>query len=151
MKEKQIICFTRATLWAHTRGRHVWRQIKGNPSAVNRKIQKIQWPKEEEQKDKQQSIKHTHIIKDRVTRTPLISGVELMCFGRVSSSCSTSGTCRLTLVTNPVISNECGKDREVFTISGTYPYPWSFVTHIFHTGQPRHCSDRETFEMMSST
>jgi len=25
------------------------------------------------------------------------------------------------LVTNPVISRECGKDREVFTTSGAYP------------------------------
>jgi hypothetical protein len=29
-----------------------------------------------------------------------------------------------------VISHEWGKDREVFTTSGTYP--WSFVTQIFH-------------------
>ena len=34
---------------------------------------------------------------------------ELMCYRRVSSSCSTSGTCRVTLVTNPVISHEWGK------------------------------------------
>jgi hypothetical protein len=27
---------------------------------------------------------------------------------------------------------ERGKDREVFTTSGTYP--WSFVTQIFHKG-----------------
>ena len=23
------------------------------------------------------------------------------------------------------------------------PYPWSFVTHIFHTGQPSHGGDRQ--------
>jgi hypothetical protein len=40
------------------------------------------------------------------------------------------------LVTNPVISREWGKDREEFTTNGTYP--WSFVTHIFHNGQPSH-------------
>jgi hypothetical protein len=28
------------------------------------------------------------------------------------------------------------KDREVFATSGTYP--WSFVTQIFHNGQPSH-------------
>jgi hypothetical protein len=42
--------------------------------------------------------------------------------------CSTSGTRRVNLVTNPVISCEWGKDREVFTTSGIYP--WSFVTRI---------------------
>jgi hypothetical protein len=54
--------------------------------------------------------------------------------GRVSRSCSTSGTRRVNLGTNMVISHERGKDREVFTTSGTYP--WSFVTQIFHNGQP---------------
>jgi len=28
--------------------------------------------------------------------------------------------------------------------SGTYP--WSFVTQIFHNGQPSHGGDRKTFE-----
>jgi hypothetical protein len=37
--------------------------------------------------------------KDRVTRTPLKTGDEIMCFGRVSSLCFTSGTNRVTLVT----------------------------------------------------
>ena len=65
-----------------------------------------------------------------------------MCSGRVSSSCSTSDTRRVNLVTNTVISNERGKDREVFTTSGTYP--WSFVTQIFHNGQPSRGGDRKT-------
>jgi hypothetical protein len=34
-------------------------------------------------------------------------GDERTCSGRVSSSCFTSGTRRVTLVTNPVISHEC--------------------------------------------
>jgi hypothetical protein len=34
----------------------------------------------------------------------LLTGCELMCSGRVSSSCSTSGTRRVNLVTNPLIS-----------------------------------------------
>jgi len=58
------------------------------------------------QKDKQRSTKHTHKTKDRVTRTPLIIGGELRCSGRVGSSCYASGTCRVNLVTNPVISHE---------------------------------------------
>ena len=33
------------------------------------------------------STKHTHRTKDRVTRTPLTTGGELRCPGRVSSSC----------------------------------------------------------------
>ena len=47
--------------------------------------------------------------KDRVTRTPLKTGGELRCSGKVSSSCSTSDTRRFNLVTKPVISNEWGK------------------------------------------
>jgi hypothetical protein len=55
------------------------------------------WPKEKGQKDTQLFRKHTQNTKDRVTQTPL----KLRCSGRVSSSCSTSGTRRLNLVTNP--------------------------------------------------
>jgi len=40
--------------------------------------------------DKQRSTKHTHKNKDRVTRTPLKTEGEVMCSGRVSSSCSTT-------------------------------------------------------------
>jgi len=69
--------------------------------------------------------------------------------GRVSSSCSIGGTRRVNLVTNPVISREWGKDREVLTKSGTYP--WSFVTQLFHNGQPSHGGDCKIFEVMTST
>ena len=65
------------------------------------------------QKDKQRSTKHTHKTKDRVTRTPQKTGSELRCSERVNSSCSTSGTRCVILVTNPVINHELGKDREV--------------------------------------
>ena len=77
------------------------------------------------------------------------TGGELRCSGRVSSSCSTSGTHRVNLVANPIVSRESGKDREVFTTSGTYP--WSFVTQIFHNGQPSHGGERKIFEVMTST
>jgi hypothetical protein len=86
--------------------------------------------KKKVQKDKQLSTKHTDKTKDRVTRTPLKTGGTQV-LRRVNSSYSTSGTRRITLVTNSAISQECGKDRRVFTTSGTYP--WSFVTHIFRT------------------
>ena len=60
--------------------------------------QTTQWTKEKVQKDKQRSTKHTLKTKDRVTRTPLTTGGELMCTGRVSSSCSTSCTRCVNLV-----------------------------------------------------
>jgi hypothetical protein len=68
--------------------------------------QTTQWPKENGQKDKHRSTKHTHKTKDRVTRTSLKTGCELRCSGWVSSSCSIRGTRRVNLVTNPVISHE---------------------------------------------
>ena len=58
------------------------------------------------QKDKQQSTKHTQKTKDRVTRTLLKTRGEFRYPGRVSSSCSISGTRRVNLDTNPVISDE---------------------------------------------
>ena len=96
-----------------------------------------------------QNKKYTYKTKDRVTRTPLKTGGEHMCSGRVGSSCSTSDTRRVNLVANPVVSHERGKDREVLMISGSYP--WSFVTHIFHNGQTSHGGDRKAFEGMTST
>jgi hypothetical protein len=105
--------------------------------------------KEKGQKNKQRSKQHTYKTKDWVTRTPLKTGGELSCSGRLSSCCSTSDTRRVNLITNPVISHERGKDREVFTTSETYP--WSFMTQIFHNGQPFHGGERKTFEVMTSS
>ena len=42
-------------------------------------------------------------------------GGELGYSGRVNSSCSTSGTCHVTFVTNPVIGHEWGKALIVIT------------------------------------
>jgi hypothetical protein len=64
--------------------------------------------------------------KDRVTRISLKTGGELRCSGKIGSSCSTSDTHRVNLVANPVISHQRGKDREVFTTSGTYPWSSNF-------------------------
>ena len=36
-----------------------------------------------------------------------------------------------------------------FATSGTYP--WSFVTQIFHSGQPSHGGDRKTHEVLTFT
>ena len=60
----------------------------------------------QKKKDKQRSTKHTHKTKDQATRTQLKTGGEIRCSGRVGSSCSTSGTRRVNLVTNPVTSRE---------------------------------------------
>jgi len=83
--------------------------------------------------------------KVRETRIPLKVGGQLRCFGRISSSCSTSGTSCV----SPVNSLERGKDRGVFTTNGTYP--WSFVTQIFRSDQPSHDGDRKTVEVLTST
>jgi hypothetical protein len=120
----------------------------GNQNPYIEEEQTTQWSKEKVQKDKQRSTKHTHKTKDRVIQTPLNSGGELRCSGRASSSCSTGDTCRVNLVTNPVISLERGKNWEVFT-SGTYP--WSLVTQIFQCGQQSHGDDRKAFEVMTSS
>ena len=87
--------------------------------------------------------------KDQETRTPLRIGGQLRCSGRVVSSCYTSGTSRVSLLTNPVTILKRGKDRGVFTTSGTYP--WPFVTQIFRNDQPSHGVDRKTIEVLTST
>jgi hypothetical protein len=59
---------------------------KGQSESYIEEEQTTQWPKEKVQKDKQRSTKHAYKTKDRVTRTPLQTGVELKCSGRVGSS-----------------------------------------------------------------
>ena len=88
--------------------RRIWRYQRGNQNPYIEEEQTTQWPKEKVQKAKQRSTKHTHKTKDRVTRTTIKTGGELGCSGRVSSSCFASGTRRVNLVTNPVISHEFG-------------------------------------------
>ena len=83
--------------------RRVWRYQRGIQKPYIEEEQSPQWPTEKVQKDKQRSTKHAYKSKDRVTPTPLKTGGELRCSGSVSSSCSTSGTRRVNLVTNPVI------------------------------------------------
>ena len=78
---------------------------KGQSESVYRRTDNTM-AKKNVQKDKQRSTKHIYKTKDRVTRTPVKTVGELRCSGRVSSSCSTSGTRRVSLVTNTVISRE---------------------------------------------
>jgi hypothetical protein len=51
---------------------------------------------------------------------------ELLCNRRVNSSCSTIGTCCVTVVKNQVVRQEWGKDL----ITTKEAYPWWFVTKI---------------------
>ena len=55
--------------------RRVSRYQRGNQNPYIGEGETTHWPKEKKrQKDKQQFTKHTHKTKDRVTRTPLITG-----------------------------------------------------------------------------
>ena len=54
--------------------RRVWRYQRGNQNLYIKEEQTTQWSKEKVQKDKQQSTKHTHKTKDRVTQNPLKTG-----------------------------------------------------------------------------
>jgi hypothetical protein len=86
-----------------------WKSLKipmGQAESVDRRRTDNTMAKRKVQKDKQRSTKHTYKTKDRVTRTPLKTGGEPRCSGRLSSSCSTSDTRGVNLVTNPVISRE---------------------------------------------
>jgi len=76
---QQYIHDFKCILWI----RRVWRYQRGNQNPYIEEEQTTQWPKEKGQKEKQRSTKHTHRTKERVTRTPLKTGGEHMCFGRV--------------------------------------------------------------------
>jgi hypothetical protein len=74
-------------------------QMKRFPYALSKSAKPLyieeqtkQWPKEKVQKDTQRSTKHSYKTKDRVTRTPLKTGGELRCIGRVGSYWSISDT-----------------------------------------------------------
>ena len=71
----------------------------GNQNLYIEEEQTTQCPKKKSTKGQTTIYKiYAYETKDRVTRTPLKTGGELMCSGRVSSSCSTSGTRRVNLV-----------------------------------------------------
>jgi hypothetical protein len=55
----------------------------GNQNPYIEEKQTTQWPKEKVPKDKQRFPKHTHKAKYRVTRTPLKTGNDHVCSGRV--------------------------------------------------------------------
>jgi hypothetical protein len=55
--------------------RRVWRYQRRNQNPYIEEEHTTQWPKEKVQKDKQRLTKHTYKTNDRVTRTPLKTGV----------------------------------------------------------------------------
>ena len=61
-----------------TKVKRVWRYQSGNQNPYIAEEQTTQWSKEKVQMDKQRSTKHTYKTKDRVTRTPLKTGGELV-------------------------------------------------------------------------
>jgi hypothetical protein len=77
----------------------------------------------------------TQNSKDRATRRPLKTGSEHRGSGIVSSFCSIRGTCRVTLVTNPVIINKKTDWTLTITQSNTVNdtfgaetvYPWGAI------------------------
>jgi hypothetical protein len=65
------------------------------------------------------------LLLTKISHIPLLTP-NIRCSGKVSSLCSTCGTCHVFLVTNPVINHEWVNDQIVITTNGTYL--WSFVT-----------------------
>jgi len=61
------------------------------------------------------------------------NGKELWCFVRVSRTCFTSYTRRVTIGTNPVISHEGGKNDGIVT-TRKRTYQWPSMTLIFING-----------------
>jgi hypothetical protein len=74
---------------------------KDYSEAVSRKADHIM-TKKRTNNDPQNTTQETRLSNMNLTKTR----GELMCFFRVSSSCSTSGTHRGTLVTNPVKNHQ---------------------------------------------
>ena len=117
--------------------RRVWRYQRCIQNPLIKEEQKAQWSNEKGQKDIQQSTKPTHKAKDRVTRTSLKTEDEFRCSGRVGSSCSTSDTRRVNLVTNPVTSHKWGKNREVlqllFTVTTLLKEDYWYLSRYWKT------------------
>ena len=83
-------------------------EFKDTKGVIRTRESKDRQHNDQKKKNKQRSTRHTLKTKDRVTRTDLQIKDELRCSGMVSSSCSTSGTRRVNLVTNPEESHDFG-------------------------------------------
>ena len=83
-------------------------------------VQIIKWPSWEKTKTTNEAQNTTQKTKNRETWTVLNIGCGLRWSGWVNPSCSNSGTCRVTLVTNPLIGHKWGQDGIVITTNGTW-------------------------------
>jgi hypothetical protein len=117
-------CYTCSTsdTWTSDKSRVNWTSfLRGNGSVYhNRKLST-----------------GTYVIDNINNKYPLMhvhNRGEFICSRKISSSCYTSDTRRVTQVTNHVINHEWGKDQEVSTTFGTHP--WSFVRYTFRSGWP---------------
>jgi hypothetical protein len=84
----------------------VWRYQRCNQKPYIVEGQRVQWPKDTGQRTIYNIKQKT---KDCATRSPPTLGVNSDALGRVSSSCSTCGIRRVTLVTNPMNGCAWGK------------------------------------------
>ena len=71
--------------------------------------------------------------------------------GKKSSSCSTHDTRRVTLITNPVISHEWGKEWIVITTSVTYPWSRGHLSIRYSVTVKLDHGDRKTIDIMTLT
>ena len=77
---------------------------KGQSESINqRRTDNTMDQKTKDKKTNNDLQNTTHKTKDGATTNPTKRRGELRCSGRVSTSCSTSGTCRVNLITNLVI------------------------------------------------
>jgi hypothetical protein len=91
-----------------------WMRAKPRPiSILVLAISKNRQHNGQKKKGNQQTtiFKHYTYYTRSSSTNPTKIGGEIKCSGRISNSCSTCGTRRVTLVTNPVISHEWGKNR----------------------------------------
>ena len=128
--------------------RKVWRYQMATRS-VNRRTDNTM-PKIKRRKGQRMIYKtlHRKIKIEQHEHEPDWNRGELRCSGRVSSSCSTSSTLCVTVVTNPVINHEWGQDDRI-VITTNWTYPWSFVTQTDNTNQNK--KDKRTNHELQNT
>ena len=104
------LCLIEFEICSRINFRYNWEEFEDTKGVIrirkSKKNREHNGQKKIGQNNKQRSSKHTHKTKDRVTRTTLKIRGELWWFRLVN------------IVTNPVISHEWGKDREVEYIHG---------------------------------
>jgi hypothetical protein len=110
--------------------KRVWRYQRGNQNPYIEEEQTTQWPKEKVQKDKQRSTKHTHKTKDRVTRTPLKTGGELINIDRVIVNRVRLYNNRLTVQSQTITGNCCTHGNWMDTMMTNAYLMWTPISHV---------------------